>query len=161
MKHKFLLYDRTEYLDDNNIALERIEQVLGRRENLAFVAGKPAGPEEIPAGSGNPFAEIIAGESPRFRIVKFGLNEITFKTDFPSRKFIVYNDSYHAGWRAFVNGQERPIVRANVAFKGLWLDAGKNVVHLRYGNPWLYGAYLFLTAFMAVFLFYVVKKHLI
>lgn len=161
VKHKFFLYDRTESLDQNNISLERIEQVLGRRENLAFVAEKSAVQEEIPAGNGNPFAEIIAGESPRFRIVKFGLNEIMFKTDFASRKFIVYNDSYHAGWRAFVNGQERPIVRANVAFKGLWLDPGENVVHLRYGNPRLYGAYLFLTAFMAVFLFYVVKKHLI
>jgi hypothetical protein len=45
---------------------------------------------------------------------------------------LVLADSFHPGWRAFVDGVERPIQRANVAFRGVALVPGEHTVEFRY-----------------------------
>ena len=92
---------------------------------------------------------VARGESPRMTVTGFGVNHITLHTDFPDRRFLVYNDSYHSGWRAKVNGRVAPVYQANIAFKGLWLEPGENTVHMRYGSRWLEICYFLLTAVFA------------
>jgi hypothetical protein len=45
---------------------------------------------------------------------------------------LVVLDSDHAGWRASVDGQAAPILRADVLFKAVAVPAGRHVVELRY-----------------------------
>ena len=60
------------------------------------------------------------------------------KTNFDQEKFLVYNDNYHSGWQAFVNGRQVDLWRANYAFKGLWIPRGENIVYMRFGSLGIY-----------------------
>ena len=66
-----------------------------------------------------------------------------------SRKFVVFNDSYYPGWMVFVNGREHPLYRANVAFKGVWIDAGPQDIEFRFGANMTYVWHWGLLGFFA------------
>lgn len=51
-------------------------------------------------------------------------------TDAPA--WLVLTDAWFPGWGAWVNGSERPIHRANYAFRAVWLPAGRHDVEFRY-----------------------------
>jgi hypothetical protein len=38
--------------------------------------------------------------------------------------YLIFLDSFYPGWRVFVNGQERELLRANGLFKAVFLDPG-------------------------------------
>jgi uncharacterized membrane protein YfhO len=40
----------------------------------------------------------------------------------------VVTDTFYPGWRALVNDVPAPILRADHAFRGVWLDAGRHRV---------------------------------
>jgi hypothetical protein len=45
---------------------------------------------------------------------------------------LVLADSYYPGWRAYVNGEERVILRANLFFRAVHLPAGSHRIEFRY-----------------------------
>jgi hypothetical protein len=45
---------------------------------------------------------------------------------------LVLADSFYPGWRVYVNGQEREILKANVFFRGVDLPAGTHIVEFLY-----------------------------
>ena len=53
-------------------------------------------------------------------------------TDQTHAGFLVLNDSYFPGWRAWVDGQETPIIRANYLFRAVALPPGQHSVEFRY-----------------------------
>jgi hypothetical protein len=59
----------------------------------------------------------------------------TVTTDAPA--FLVVADGYDRGWQATVDGRPAPVLRANVAFRGIALPAGAHDVSLRYRPPGL------------------------
>ena len=48
---------------------------------------------------------------------------------------VLLSESYHPWWRATVDGRSRPVLRAQVAFMAVKLDAGERVVRLRFRPP--------------------------
>ncbi|VAW12211.1 hypothetical protein MNBD_BACTEROID05-64, partial [hydrothermal vent metagenome] len=42
------------------------------------------------------------------------------------------SDVWHPDWNVFVNGQERNLYKANLAYKAVRLDKGENIVHFVY-----------------------------
>ncbi len=76
--------------------------------------------------------QAIHESSASFRVISFDVNSIKIQTHYDKEKFLVYTDSYHEDWEAFINGQPVVIYRANVAFKGIRLPPGANEVYLRY-----------------------------
>ena len=48
------------------------------------------------------------------------------------RSLLVFGDNWFPGWIATVDGVEKPIYRANFAFRGVFLDAGKHHVEFTY-----------------------------
>ena len=126
---------------------------------MAFIVG--AGPEDkedagaqrrsIP-GTARP----IMGNSGAFQVLKYDSNSVRVKTKFDSRKFLVYNDSFHSEWQAFVDGKKTDLFRANVAFKGVWIPAGEHTVYFRYGANWRYGLELLLLGTFHIIFVYLV-----
>jgi len=131
VKNKFVVYDSAQIFDDENV--RGFEEAWTKQPH-----------------------EVITGNSDRFRIESFDINRIRFKTNFPSRKFLVYNDSFHKDWKLRINGRPAEILRANVAFKGIWLEAGENVVDMEY-RPWLAKTgFLLVLLFQAVLIYVIV-----
>ena len=72
----------------------------------------------------------------KISVTKFTHNEIKADVDVrePDGVWLVYADSYHPGWMAFVNGKKVPIYEANVAFKAIHLERGHSGVRLIFNN---------------------------
>ncbi len=154
--HKFIIYDRVLPMEDADFDFKRLEQMLVKIENAAFVSGgyKAEGRGDSKSSGELPLlAETVSGNEPNFKVLHFDANSIKIRTHFDSKKFLVYNDSFYEGWRAFVNGKETKLWRANYAFKGLWVPAGESVVVLRFGMWWQYAVNYFLAGvFILVFI---------
>jgi membrane protein YfhO len=61
-----------------------------------------------------------------------GMDRITLDADLSGRGYVVLVDAYDPGWRAWVDGRESAIVRANVAFRAVAVEAGRHTVEMRY-----------------------------
>lgn len=149
-RYKFFLFDNVVYMDQAHMDFKRIEESLSRHENLAFIHA-PKMDRDIKIQDSPRIAEVIKEPSERFRVTDFKLNALRLSADIGKPKFLVYNDSYHSGWRVFVNGQPAVLYRANGAFKGVWLPAGKSVVEFRYGPVWLPWLYTGIIVYFIVF----------
>lgn len=80
----------------------------------------PAGATDRAAPAGT--AELVVDE-PRHLVVDVEL-------DAPS--LVVVADTWYPGWRASVDGEERPIERVDHALRGVWLEAGSHRLEMSY-----------------------------
>lgn len=100
------------------------------------------------------FARLITKEDPQVKLTAFDANTLKLKTDFSSNQFLVYNDSYDAQWRAFVDNKQVPLFRSNIAFKGIHIPAGQHEIVFQYRRPIDYlNVYLIHAVFIGMFLY--------
>jgi len=109
--------------------------ILGKafmeRQNVAFVeAGADSDADQPLKGT----AEVFDQASQKLKVLRFNANAMTLRTNFEQKKFLVINDCFYAGWTARVNGRPEKIHRTNIAFKGLWVPNGNQIIELRYRN---------------------------
>ena len=95
----------------------------GRR--LALVEAWPA-----------PAPELSPPEaSDEVRYTRRSLNEIALATSTKGSRFLVLSEMFYPGWRAYVDGRETPLYRANYLFRGLVVPAGRHEVTMRFRPP--------------------------
>jgi Bacterial membrane protein YfhO len=95
----------------------------------------------------DPAAEVVlasglpAPVDPRFRgtaaITRLGADRLAIDVELSAPGHVVMADAYDPGWRAWVDGQERPVLRANLALRAVALPAGRHSLELRYRPPTL------------------------
>ena len=56
------------------------------------------------------------------------LNEVEVEVITPRAAMFVFNDSWAPGWKAYVDGVERPALRVNYAFRGVVVPEGPHRV---------------------------------
>jgi hypothetical protein len=66
------------------------------------------------------------------KIVRYDNTTVTITTSADSEAVLVLADSYYPGWKAFVDGREQVIRRANLFFRAVLLPAGNHTVEFRY-----------------------------
>jgi hypothetical protein len=78
----------------------------------------------------------------------FSSNRLDLAVDAGDREgaWLVYADVWHPLWKVTVNGVERAIAKANLAYKAVWLDSGMNEVRFRFHSR----ALSFWHAFFAI-----------
>ncbi|MDT8447087.1 MAG: hypothetical protein RRB13_09390 [bacterium] len=64
----------------------------------------------------------------------FDPNGLSLNAEVPPncRNWLVWVDSWHPGWKAWVNGQRQEILRADFAFKGLALESGHHQIRFAF-----------------------------
>lgn len=135
-ENKFYVYDAVKVLE-NNSSWPSLSDYLKLKHSVALVSLTQDSPElmNLMAKSGQGLSKpvsVIRESSEFFRVTSFDVNSIKIQTHYDQEKFLVYTDSYHKDWQAFINGQPVMIYRASVAFKGIRLPPGVNEVYLRY-----------------------------
>jgi Bacterial membrane protein YfhO len=66
------------------------------------------------------------------KIVRYDNELVTIATSSDKEAVLVLADSYYPGWKAFVDGSEEVIRRANLFFRAVRLPAGNHTVEFRY-----------------------------
>lgn len=139
LRNKFYVYDHAQWIQDENDHLSEIEKALKENINVAFISSHGINRSmDFPTASYQRYGAVVTSENQRLQVLEFKPNQIKIRTDFPTDKILVYNDSYHPKWQAYVNDEKVELMRANIAFKGFWLRAGKNTIALKYGSIWDY-----------------------
>jgi uncharacterized membrane protein YfhO len=72
-------------------------------------------------------------ECPEYaKILKYTPNYVEIETKCNDSRFLVLSDNYYPGWRAYVNGVEKKVVRANYNLRGVIVPHGTTTVQFTY-----------------------------
>ncbi len=66
------------------------------------------------------------------KIINEGINDVEIQVETDRPGVLVLNDSWDDDWKAYIDGAEQPVLRANYAFRGVKAPSGKYVVAFRY-----------------------------
>lgn len=87
----------------------------------------------------NTFASQIAGLQPgkdssaTVKLAKYGLNEISYTSNNSREGLAVFSDIWYPyGWKAYVDGKETPIIRANYVLRALRLPPGAHKIDFKF-----------------------------
>ncbi|RMD99424.1 MAG: hypothetical protein D6812_11645 [Deltaproteobacteria bacterium] len=79
---------------------------------------------------------------------------IVLEAALPASGYLLLLDSWAPGWRVWVDGVARPLLRANVLFRGVRLEGGAHRIVFRYETPGLRrGGFVSLLGVALTFLF--------
>ncbi|MFQ5540291.1 MAG: YfhO family protein, partial [Candidatus Binatia bacterium] len=71
-------------------------------------------------------------------ITRYANHSVTIRTAMDHSGVLVLADSFYPGWKVFVDGEEREVLRANYFFRGVFLSPGDHRVVFRYEPASLY-----------------------
>jgi hypothetical protein len=100
------------------------------------------------------------------KIIKETENTVNIKTTANGEKILVLADNYFPGWKAYIDGKETEVFRANFTFRGVRIPAGVHSVVFSYEpNSLRLGAYLSISGLIFFLLLFILwpkigsKKH--
>ncbi len=75
---------------------------------------------------------IKAEQAPKVQLLSEKATDIKLQVTRTTPGYLVLAKTYYPGWKAKVNGQEQPVLKANYAFSAIELDAGESTVEYYY-----------------------------
>jgi uncharacterized membrane protein YfhO len=67
------------------------------------------------------------------KLDKYGLDDISFKSSNSKDGLAVFSDIYYAkGWKAFVDGKETPIMKADYVLRAIKIPAGNHSIEFHF-----------------------------
>ncbi len=97
-----------------------------RTANLTDPNNGPLKPRQKITASGARDISIQAG--PHVTIVDYTDNAVKIDVSAPEAGIAVLHDLFYPGWEAYVDGIKKPVLRANILFRGVEVPAGRHSV---------------------------------
>lgn len=97
----------------------------------------------------------------KVKIVSYEPNRVVLQTSSKHDQIVFLSDNYFPGWKAYVNGVQTPIYRANYTFRAVPVKAGENTVIFTYSplSFWV-GFWVSLTSAVGIAVFvFILKKY--
>ncbi len=109
----------------------RVERVVDAAERLRRLTEPSFDARDVAfvESEGAPVFAAAAGEA---RIVADEEERLTIAADMRTEGLVLAADLWDPGWKAFVDGVQRPVHRVNHAFRGVVVPKGSSRVELRY-----------------------------
>lgn len=115
--HARLVYDL------RSVEEAKVEETLTSADvDLAKTAVSGPTSESLNSGTGVGTAQIT----------EYGANEISVKTKSSDDALLVLSEVDYPAWKAYLDGDERPIARVNWAQRGVFVPSGDHIVEMRY-----------------------------
>jgi len=106
--------------------------------NMIFVSppeNRPGPDLKIPHWTLQAPLELDRSIPLRYQVVDFDSNRLEVAVSVPQgleSAWMFYSDAWHPFWKATVNGQPAPVLKANLAYKAVPLQPGPNLVRFRF-----------------------------
>src|SRR5581483_6465944 len=88
--------------------------------------------------------------------------KIIFNTKAATPTVLLLNDKYDPHWRAFIDGKDTPIFRANFIMRGIYLPTGEHTVEFYFYLPskplYVTAAAIGVAILLSVILFFLTRK---
>jgi hypothetical protein len=107
----------------------RVADGVAAYRTLLDPAFEPSREVVLPGGQGRAPVEGFRGE---VRLLEERPDRLRIAVALSAPGHLVVLDGYQAGWRARVDGEPAPVLRANAAFRAVPMGAGRHVVELAY-----------------------------
>ncbi len=92
-------------------------------------------------------------------LIKYSSNKISFSVETRSNNILFLSDSFFPGWKAYVDGKETKIYRANYAFRAIVVPSGKHTVIFSFNPRSFYiGTSVTLATIMVIMLYIAINK---
>ena len=95
----------------------------------------------------NSFKIQLAGLTPgrdssaTIKLTSYGLNDLAFRSSNSKEGLAVFSDIfYDKGWRAYVDGKETPVVRANYVLRAIRVPAGEHTIDFHFRPATFYNS---------------------
>jgi hypothetical protein len=148
--HKFIVYDNVVPYTESAPFFKVFESTLNSQVNVAYVPKFETSADDWKSDSFvQNGVDVDPLHSGKLTVLRSDANTWVLRARFPDRKFLVINDNFNSDWNAFINGQRVRFLRANVAFKGLWVPAGDSEIVVRFSSPWHYFLHVTLIGLFA------------
>lgn len=142
---RFLLYGKIHTVKNDKEAMERLrDQTIDLKRELIINSEK-----EIVLNNAYPRGTV--------RLVSYGANKISLDCTTEGEAFLYVSDAYFPGWKAYVDGKETTIRRANLAFRAVYLPKGTHSVTFIY-HPLSFYVGFCLSLIGLLLSLYVLKK---
>ncbi|TAM97237.1 MAG: hypothetical protein EPN39_11765 [Chitinophagaceae bacterium] len=75
----------------------------------------------------------LTDSTTHIQLTHYSLNDMQYASDNAQNGFAVFSEIYYpAGWKAYIDGKESPIIRVDYAFRGLMIPAGKHTIEFKF-----------------------------
>ena len=92
-------------------------------------------------------------------ITQYGPSRVEMKTDSDQDKILFLSDAYHVGWRAYIDGSEVKILRANYAFRAVVVPRGVHTVTFLYKPAsFIWGVWVSIGSIVTLILLWAMRK---
>ena len=118
---RFLLFGRVyRATNDQEVVTKLLDNNIDLRKELIIFSK-----EKLP----NIIESQVFG---RVTLLSYKPNKVVMESQSDSSGFLYISDTYYPGWRAYVDGKETKIYRANLAFRAVEVPKGRHTVVFRY-----------------------------
>ncbi len=110
-----------------------VEHVRRREDALLRVIERAPAPLAIVEDGDD--SELAPHTTPLLRaarVVSYETDALTLEASTDTEATLVVNETWYPGWRAYVDGEETPVVRANGLVRALSLPPGEHRIELRF-----------------------------
>jgi hypothetical protein len=117
---RFLLYGRIHTAkDDKEMNEKLLDQSIDLRQELVILSKDNLDLNE----------ENVKGE---VRLLSYNANKVSLACRTERDAFLYVSDAYYPGWKAYIDGKETRIYRANLAFRAIYVPRGAHAVSFVY-----------------------------
>ena len=160
----FLVHQAKRVENENEAMAILTDEKFDPLETVVLELGPPSTQKNSMAKEQN--SDLLVKDE--VRIIKRSNNRITFQVSSPQEGYLVVTDVYYPGWKAYIDGMESEIMRANYTFKAVAVPVGNHVVELIFDpvsfkiGALISGSTIILTFLLLIyqlFFSFVNKKH--
>ena len=122
----FYLAPQYEIISDENQILQKLSTPNTHPTQKVII-------EEDPGIS----SDITTGETDSIERLEYNEHQgyLKLKTTAPGPRILVISQNHHPNWHATVNGEPKPLIRANYLWTAVALEPGEHIVELTYRDP--------------------------
>lgn len=116
-------------------------KVINKENMLSFIDSKDFDPhrevvfEELPQQLPSEQKDITISKASDIKIVLYKPEYVEMETYSNYDGYLILPEVYFPGWKAFVDGKEMPIYKANYIFRAIYLPQGSHRVIFKYPFP--------------------------